>query len=117
MLLPDFLLFQGSYSSRQVGIVVAVVVGVGVVLALVISVVYCQSKGELLPLRATVPADLASGRWDLKGDDTVSPGTQARGGLRQPEPGVLPGVFWLSLLTGAPCCFSPRLEDLQFAYG
>lgn len=115
LLLPDLLLFQGSYSSRQVGIAVAVAVGVGAVLALLISVVYCRSKGELLPPRATVPADLASGRWDLKGDDTASPGAQAPGGLRWPEPGVLPGVFWLPLLTGTPSFFSPRLEDLQFA--
>lgn len=38
-------LFQGTYSSRQAGIVATAVTGVGVLLAVVIFLIYCKSKG------------------------------------------------------------------------
>lgn len=62
MLLLDLLLFQGTYSSRQAGIMAALVTGAGVLLAVAVFVIYWKFKGELLPLWVTVPADLASRR-------------------------------------------------------
>lgn len=62
MLLPDFLLFQGTFSSRQAAILAGLVTGAGVLLVVVIFVIYWKFKGELLPLWVTIPADLASRR-------------------------------------------------------
>lgn len=94
----------------------AAVIGAGVLLAVIVFVIYCKSKGERLPLQVTVPADLASRRWDLRGEDTASPGAWApRGTAAAGAEDAARGLLLLPLLTGAPCRFSPRLEDLPFA--
>lgn len=95
-------LFQGTYSSRQAGIVATAVTGVGVLLAVVIFLIYCKSKGELLPMQVTVPADLVS-RWDLSGEDTASPCARAPAGLR-----MLCGVPLVAAADGSPVLLLPQ---------